>query len=97
MIMDPEATKPEPHLLEFYGKECPHCATMAPLVARLEEGERLEIQKHEVWHSEQNATLMRQYDQGRCGGVPFFYNRQTGKWLCGVVNYENLKEWGLGK
>jgi hypothetical protein len=36
---------------------------------------------------------MRQYDQGRCGGVPFFYNQQTGKWLCGVVNYEKLKEW----
>jgi len=95
--MDPEATKPESHLLEFYGKECPHCAGMAPLVGRLEEEEGLEIQKHEVWHSEQNATLMRHYDQGRCGGVPFFYNQQTGKWLCGVVSYEKLKEWALGK
>jgi hypothetical protein len=57
----------------------------------------VEIRKYEVWHSEQNATLMREYDQGRCGGVPFFYNPQTGKWLCGVVSYEKLKEWGLGK
>ncbi len=94
--MGPEEAKPESHLLEFYGKECPHCAGMAPLVERLEE-EGVEVRKHEVWHSEQNATLMRQYDQGRCGGVPFFYNRQTGKWLCGPVSYEKLKEWALGK
>jgi thiol-disulfide isomerase/thioredoxin len=84
-------------LMEFYGKECPHCASMEPLVTRLQDEEGLEIRKYEVWHSEQNATLMREYDQGRCGGVPFFYNPQTGKWLCGVVNYEKLKEWGLGK
>jgi thiol-disulfide isomerase/thioredoxin len=84
-------------LMEFYGKECPHCASMEPLVTRLQDEEGVEIRKYEVWHSEQNATLMREYDQGRCGGVPFFYNPQTGKWLCGVVNYEKLKEWGLGK
>ena len=95
--MSPEAAKPESDLLEFYGKECPHCAAMAPLVDRLEEEEGLEIRKHEVWHSEQNLTLMRQYDQGKCGGVPFFYNRQTGKWLCGPVSYEKLKEWASGK
>jgi thiol-disulfide isomerase/thioredoxin len=84
-------------LMEFYGKECPHCASMEPLVTRLQDEEGVEIRKYEVWHSEQNATLMREYDQGRCGGVPFFYNPQTGKWLCGVVSYEKLKEWGLGK
>jgi len=91
-----EAAKPEAHLLEFYGKECSHCAAMAPLVERLEE-EGLEVRKYEVWHSEQNANFMRQYEQGRCGGVPFFYNRQTEKWLCGPVSYETLKEWALGK
>ena len=84
-------------LMEFYGKECPHCASMEPLVTRLQDEEGVEIRKYEVWHSEQNATLMREYDQGRCGGVPFFYNPQTGKWLCGLVSYEKLKEWGLGK
>ena len=95
--MSPEETKAESSLLEFYGKECPHCASMEPLVARLQDEEGVAIQKHEVWHNEQNATLMRQHDQGHCGGVPFFYNPQTGKWLCGVVSYEKLKEWALGK
>lgn len=85
------------YLMEFYGKECSYCAAMAPLVDRLGEEEGLEILKYEVWHSEQNATLMRQYDQGQCGGTPFFYNQRTGKWLCGPVSYEKLKEWALGK
>jgi thiol-disulfide isomerase/thioredoxin len=87
----------ESSLLEFFGKECPHCMAMEPLVARLQDEEGVEIQKHEVWHNEENAKLMRQYDQGYCGGVPFFYNKETGKWLCGDVSYEKLKEWASGK
>jgi hypothetical protein len=84
-------------LLEFFGRECSHCVTMEPLVARLEEEEGVLLDKREVWHSEQNATFMRELDQGRCGGVPFFYNRKTGKWLCGEATYEQLKEWAEGK
>ena len=85
------------HLLEFFGKECPHCAALAPLVERLQEEKGVEILKYEVWHNEENAALMRQYDQGRCGGVPFLYNTRTEKWLCGMLNYEKLKDWALGK
>ena len=95
--MSGEAMGQKSHLMEFFGKECPHCAAMAPLVARLQDEEGVEILKYEVWHSEQNANFMRQIDQGRCGGVPLFYNQQTGKWLCGVVSYEKLKDWALGK
>ncbi len=84
-------------LLEFFGKECPHCAAMEPLVARLEDEEGIALARFEVWHSEQNATYMRELDQGRCGGVPFFYNKKNGKWLCGVVPYEKLKDWAQGK
>ena len=88
---------PESPLIEFFGKECPHCAEMEPLVDRLKGEEGVEILRYEVWHNEQNATLMRQYDQDQCGGVPFFYNSKTEKWLCGIVSYEKLKEWALGK
>jgi thiol-disulfide isomerase/thioredoxin len=95
--MDAQGMEAKSHLMEFFGRECPHCAAMAPLVARLQEEEGIEILTYEVWHSEQNATRMREIDQGRCGGVPFFYNPQTGKWLCGMVSYEKLKDWALGK
>jgi len=86
-----------PHLIEFFGTECSHCRTMEPLIDRLKDEEGLEIVRLEVWHNQENANLLRQYDQGRCGGVPFFYNTQTDKWLCGSVNYEKLREWALGQ
>jgi hypothetical protein len=68
---------------------------MAPLVERLEEEEKVNIGKLEVWHNEANAKIMREYDKGYCGGVPFFYNKKTGKWICGETDYERLKKWAL--
>jgi len=68
---------------------------MDPLVERLEEEEGVNIAKLEVWHNEANAKVMREYDKGYCGGVPFFYNKKTGKWICGGTDYERLKKWAL--
>jgi len=68
---------------------------MAPLVERLEEEEKINVGKLEVWHNEANAKAMREYDKGYCGGVPFFYNKKTGKWICGETDYERLKKWAL--
>lgn len=84
-------------LLEFYGTECVHCRGMAPLVERLEREEGVKIKKLEVWHNQENAKLLSKYDQGKCGGVPFFYNKKTGKSICGVADYETLKAWAMGK
>ena len=85
------------HLIEFYGTECSHCRSMEPLMARLQDEQGVTIQRLEVLHNEENAKLMREYDQGYCGGVPFFYNTKTGKWLCGSANYEKLRDWALGE
>ncbi len=84
------------HLLEFYGIECVHCMHMRPLVEQLEKEHGLKVKRIEVWHNEENARFLEQIDQGRCGGVPFFFNRKTGKWICGSTSYEKLKEWALG-
>lgn len=84
-------------LLEFYGKECGHCRRMESLVAELEKKEKLIIDKFEVWHDQANAARMGEYDRGRCGGVPFFYNTATGEHICGEASYEELKRWALGK
>lgn len=84
-------------LLEFYGKECPHCNQMHPLVARLEKEAGVKVEKYEVWHDEENAQKMEEYDKGYCGGVPFFYNTDTGEYICGEVSYGELKKWAIGK
>jgi thiol-disulfide isomerase/thioredoxin len=81
------------HLIEFYGAECSHCKSMEPLIARLQDEVGVAVERREVWHNEENARLMRQYDRGYCGGVPFFFNTKTGKWICGSVSYEKLKAW----
>ena len=84
-------------LLDFYGTECVHCNEMHPLVERLEQELGVTVKKIEVWHNEKNAQLLQQIDKGFCGGVPFFYNTKTKKWICGSTSYENLKKWALGK
>lgn len=84
-------------LLEFYGRECPHCHTMDPLISRLEKETDAKIERYEVWHDEKNARKMEEYDKGLCGGVPFFFNTDSKKHICGEDSYENLKNWALGK
>ncbi len=55
----------------------------------------IKIERLEVWHNEANAKRMKEYDKGYCGGVPFFYNKKTEKWICGAVDYERLKKWAV--
>ncbi len=83
-------------LLEFYGEECPHCKRMEPLVERLR-GERHKVESFETWHDEKNAAMLGKYDRGVCGGVPFFFNTDSGKHICGAVGYDELKAWAEGK
>lgn len=84
-------------LLEFYGRECSHCIKMAPLVERLKKEERAAVEQYEVWHNEENAAKFEALDKGRCGGVPFFINTETDKFLCGEVSYDELKAWAAAK
>ena len=83
-------------LLMFYGTECVHCHEMLPLLDRLEEEEHLVVKKIETWHNSKNTELLRTLDTIECGGVPFFYNENTKKTLCGAVPFERLKKWALG-
>ena len=84
---------PTNYLLMFGGTECVHCHEMDPFVQQLEKEEGIKIEYLESWHNEENAKLLEQYDQGRCGGVPFFFNTKTQKFICGSCDYETLKKW----
>ncbi len=87
----------ESGLLMFYGTECVHCHTMMPLVKKLEKEEKVKVKLIECWHNAKNDALRQKYDDGLCGGVPFFYNEKTKDSICGAVPYSRLKEWALGK
>ncbi|MBS3083804.1 hypothetical protein J4423_03300 [Candidatus Pacearchaeota archaeon] len=83
-------------LYDFYGTECVHCHEMTPLVEKLEKEEKVKVERLEVWHNAANAKKLQEFDKGRCGGVPFFYNDKTGKFICGSTTYDKLKEWAKG-
>lgn len=84
-------------LLEFYGKECIHCRHMDPLVEKLEKEEKVKLEKYEVWHNEENLQKMREYAEGKCMGVPFFFNIASQDYICGSIDYERLKQWATQK
>lgn len=83
-------------LIEFYGKECPHCLKMAPLVEDLRKKLGVTIEQQEVWHNDDNLKTFRGYDKNFCGGVPFFINTDTGKSICGEATLEELEKWAKG-
>lgn len=83
------------NLVDYYGTECPHCRTMDPLVKKLEKELKVKVDKKEVWHNAKNQQEMLKVNPG--GGVPFFYNKKTGKSILGAVPYAKLKAWAQGK
>lgn len=83
-------------LLEFYGEECPHCQKMMPLVDKLI-AEGIKIEKHETWHNEANAKKQGEYDKDLCGGVPFFFNTESGQHICGSTDEDTLRKWAAGE
>ena len=85
------------HLLEFYGTECPHCVRMHELIEKLEKEEGLKIEAFEVWHNKENEKKLLAIDKDLCGGVPFFYNTKTEKFICGETDYDTVKKWAKGE
>ena len=91
-------------LIWFFGRECPHCRQLHPVVDKFIEETGIEIVKLEVWHDDKNAQLMRSHADAisdACGGslgVPAFYNEKTGKAICGArINAERLQKWANGQ
>ena len=84
-------------LLEFYGETCPHCLIMKPRVEKMESEKGVKVEQYEVWNNKDNAKKMSEYDKDLCGGVPFFFNTDTKKFICGSVSQEDLEKWALNK
>ncbi len=90
-------------LLFFSGKECPHCRRIRPIIEEAAKENGFDIQEMEVWHSDENAKLMRSYSDvltPACGGslgVPALYNERTRKALCGMRSTkEQIIDWAKG-
>ena len=80
-------------LLEFYGAECDHCKMVAGFLDRLKAEEAIDVKRLEVWHNSQNQGLFMKHAAGKCRGVPFLVNTDTGAFLCGPKTYEAIIGW----
>ncbi len=80
-------------LYNFYGKECPHCENMEPIIEQLKAETGVSVERLEVWNDEANMKKLESYDKGVCGGVPYFYNTETQKSICGEATLDELKAW----
>ena len=84
------------HIIEFYGETCPHCATMKPVVTKIENDMKIEIEKLEVWEHEDNQKIMQKYEDiigeacGGFAGVPAFVNTKTNQALCGAHDEKDI-------
>jgi hypothetical protein len=87
----------QPYLLQFRGKGDDYCREMEPLKKQLRAECGCNIRVFEVWYDTTNLELLQRLDRGRCGGVPFFYNKRTRRFICGATTYENLKNWALSE
>jgi len=92
-----EVADGKPYLLMFRGRGDDYCAQMEPLIQQLEGELGLRVRTFEVWYDTKNVELLQKFDRGRCGGVPFFYNKQSRRFICGATTYANLKTWALGE
>ena len=70
---------------------------MDPKVDELEEEQDVDVKQLEVWNDQENAEKQMELDDGKCGGVPFFYNTETDEWICGETDQETLQDWASGK
>ena len=92
-ILNIRNTKADENLLYFYRSTCPFTKKAEPHINCLETTLNLKLTRLETTVS-QNGDL---YDsvggEEYCGGVPFFYNKETGSTVCGARDCEILKKW----
>jgi len=95
----PDRSGKSPHLIGFYAEQSMEAKRMRYLGGLLEqELPDVKIVWLETWENPLNERLRATIDnRNQCGGVPYLFNRQTGKVLCGVVAYDKLRLWATGK
>jgi hypothetical protein len=91
----------EPYLIEFHAAGADQCDEMKPAMSAVEKTLNTRILKWDVWSDPAAYKLMQFLDKGpdgrsKCGGLPFFYNRKTGKIVCGATTEKNLMNWATG-
>mmetsp|Transcript_5575 Transcript_5575/g.5764 ORF Transcript_5575/g.5764 Transcript_5575/m.5764 type:complete len:123 (+) Transcript_5575:145-513(+) len=82
------------NLMYFYGESCPFTRRAEPHVQCLENNIGRRLQRFEVYGSKENQELYAKLGGiENCGGVPYFYNLETGESICGLSQCAALIDW----
>lgn len=74
---------------------------MRPLIAKLAFDTGIILDERDVWKNQADFRIYENYQDlvkktdPECEGLPFFYDTQTGTYLCGEVSYRELKAWAV--
>ena len=86
------------NLTFFFGDGCPFTKRAEPAIDCLEMHLGKRLNRLETWNSEENHNAyVAVGGMQNCGGVPFFYNNSTGKYICGVTTCDKLVDWAAAK
>jgi thiol-disulfide isomerase/thioredoxin len=79
-------------LIYFYTDDCEICKTMDPELKKLEDRYDNEIMKVNVEEGEDERALFDELALDECGGVPFLYNQENQKFICGFATAEQIED-----
>ena len=67
------------------------------MVEKLEKELGVTVEKIEVWNNDENAKRLEGIDKGLCGGVPFFFDDERKRFICGATDEATMRAWMEGK
>lgn len=79
-------------ILYFYTKDCEMCKAFESDLKKFEEKHEGELTRINVEENEETKVLFDSLAEGVCPGVPFMYNQENGKHICGVVKFGEIDE-----
>ncbi len=79
-------------LIYFYTEDCQICKEMEPELKKLEEKYDSEILKVNVEEGEDERALFDELALDECGGVPFIFNQENYKSICGFASAEDIED-----
>lgn len=80
------------NILYFYTKDCEVCRQIDPELRRLEEKHNDVFVRIDVEGGEDEKNLYEELATDICPGVPFLYNQENGKYVCGFATPKKIEE-----
>jgi len=76
----------------FYTQDCEICKEIEPELDIVEKDLGIEFLRIDVEEGEDERTIFDELALDECGGVPFIYNQENKKFICGFATANKIKE-----